>query len=53
MRLRRFVLLGKFTKILSPLVYIVFGGMAIWAMKLAGGVGPILAYSGAGVSGNN
>ncbi|MDW0116021.1 hypothetical protein QTL97_03565 [Sporosarcina thermotolerans] len=44
-------MLGKFT--LSPLVYIVFGGMAIWAIKLAGGVGPILAYSGAGVSGNN
>ncbi|MEH7125211.1 NCS1 family nucleobase:cation symporter [Bacillus sp. JJ1773] len=45
-------LLSKFTNILSPLVYIVFGGMAIWAIKLAGGVGPILAYTGAGVSGN-
>lgn len=45
--------LGKFTNILSPLVYIVFGGMAIWAIKLAGGIGPILAYTGAGVSGNN
>ncbi|KAB2338244.1 allantoin permease [Cytobacillus depressus] len=45
-------LLGKFSNILSPLVYIVFGGMAIWAIKLAGGVGPILAYTGAGVSGN-
>lgn len=44
--------LGKFTNILSPLVYIVFGGMAIWAIKLAGGIGPILAYTGAGVSGN-
>lgn len=44
--------LGKFTNILSPLVYIVFGGMAIWAIKLAGGVGPILAHTGSGVSGN-
>ncbi|MCG7343809.1 NCS1 family nucleobase:cation symporter [Sporosarcina sp. ACRSL] len=44
--------LGKFTNILSPLVYIVFGGMAIWAIKLAGGIGPILAYTGAGAVGN-
>lgn len=44
--------LGKFTNILSPLVYIVFGGMAIWAIKLAGGIGPILAYTGTGVGGN-
>ncbi|MFS0690646.1 NCS1 family nucleobase:cation symporter [Sporosarcina sp. 179-K 8C2 HS] len=44
--------LGKFTNILSPIVYVVFGGMAIWAIKLAGGIGPILAYTGNGVSGN-
>ncbi|MDN4608321.1 allantoin permease [Sporosarcina highlanderae] len=44
--------LGKFTNILSPLVYIVFGGMAIWAINLAGGIGPILAYTGKGVAGN-
>ena len=44
--------LGKFTNILSPLVYIVFVGMAIWAIKLAGGIGPILAYTSSGVSGN-
>ncbi|WNS76910.1 NCS1 family nucleobase:cation symporter [Bacillus sp. DTU_2020_1000418_1_SI_GHA_SEK_038] len=44
--------LGKFTNILSPLVYIVFGGMAIWAINLAGGIGPILAYTGSGVTGN-
>ena len=44
--------LGKVTNILSPLVYIVFGGMAIWAINLAGGIGPILAYSGTGASGN-
>lgn len=44
--------LGKFTNILSPLVYIVFGGMAIWAINLAGGIGPILSYTGTGISGN-
>lgn len=45
--------LGKFTNILSPLVYIVFGGMAIWAINLAGGIGPILSYEGSGVEGNS
>lgn len=45
--------LGKFTNILSPLVYIVFGGMAIWAINLAGGIGPILSYTGTGVHGNS
>ncbi len=44
--------LGKFTNILSPLVYIVFGGMAIWAINLAGGIGPILNYTGEGIHGN-
>lgn len=44
--------LGKFTNILSPLVYLVFGGMAIWAIKLAGGIGPILTYTGTGTKGN-
>ena len=46
-------ILGKFTNILSPLVYIVFGGMAIWAINLAGGIGPILAYTGSGYEGNS
>lgn len=45
--------LGKFTKILSFLIYIVFGGMAIWAIKLAGGIGPILDYTAKGVEGNS
>ncbi|MHA6250804.1 allantoin permease [Oceanobacillus sp. CAU 1775] len=44
--------LGKFTNILSPLVYIVFGGMAIWAVNLAGGIGPILNYTADGIEGN-
>lgn len=43
---------GKFAKILSPVVYIVFGGMAIWAVKLAGGIRPILDYVPSGISGN-
>lgn len=45
-------ILGKFTKLLSPLVYVVFGGMAIWAIQLAGGITPILEYSSKGVDGN-
>lgn len=45
--------LNKFTAILNPLIYIVFGGMAIWAIKVGGGMGNILAYtpSGDGVQG--
>ncbi|MFC4698405.1 allantoin permease [Enterococcus aquimarinus] len=38
-------ILNKFTAILSPMIYIVVGGMAIWALRVAGGFGPILAYS--------
>lgn len=36
--------LGKLTKILSPLIFLVFGGMAIWTTNLAGGVDAILSY---------
>ncbi|MBM4761321.1 putative allantoin permease [Bacillus sp. B15-48] len=36
--------LNKFTAILNPLIYIVFGGMTIWAIKVAGGMGNILAF---------
>ncbi|MED4455032.1 allantoin permease [Metabacillus fastidiosus] len=46
-------ILGKFAKILSLLIYIVFGGMAIWAIKLAGGIGPILDYTAKGIEGNS
>jgi allantoin permease len=45
-------ILGKFTKLLSPLVYVVFGGMAIWAIQLAGGIAPILEYTSKGIDGN-
>lgn len=41
-------ILNKFTAILSPLIYIVFGGMAIWAISAAGGLGAILSYDVAG-----
>lgn len=37
-------ILNKFTAILNPLIYIVFGGMAIWGVMAAGGVGNILNY---------
>ena len=36
--------LNKFTAILNPCIYIVFGGMAIWAISLVG-IGPILDYA--------
>lgn len=36
--------LNKFTAILNPLIYVVFGGMTIWAIRVAGGLGNILAY---------
>lgn len=45
--------LGKFTKFLSPMVFVVFGGMSIWAINLAGGINPILHYSEKGVEGNS
>ncbi|WP_035181471.1 allantoin permease [Lentilactobacillus farraginis] len=37
-------ILNKFTAILSPLIYVVFGGMAIWAIWGAGGLEQILSY---------
>lgn len=45
-------ILNKFTAILSPLIYIVFGGMTIWALGVAGGLRPILAYDVAGAAHN-
>jgi allantoin permease len=44
--------LGKLTKILSPLIFLVFGGMAIWAINLAGGIDAILSYQSKGIIGN-
>jgi allantoin permease len=41
--------LGKLTKILSPLIFLVFGGMAIWAINLAGGIEAILRYQPKGM----
>lgn len=45
--------LGKLTKLVSPFVFIVFGGMSIWAINLAGGIAPIMNYSPTGVEGNS
>ena len=36
--------LNKFTAILNPMIYIVFGGMAIWGIKVGGGLNKILSY---------
>ena len=45
-------ILNKFTAILNPLIYVLFGGMTIWAIKMAGGVMPILNYVPVGSSNN-
>lgn len=42
-------ILNKFTAILNPLIYVVFIGMTIWAVKVGGGFGNILAYRPEGV----
>ncbi|MGY3779530.1 allantoin permease [Isobaculum melis] len=36
--------LNKFTAILNPLIYLVFGGMAIWAISVGGGISNILSF---------
>lgn len=46
-------ILNKFTAILSPLIYVVFGGMTIWALKVGGGLGNILGYVAAGAQNIN
>lgn len=43
-------ILNKFTAILSPIIYLVFGGMTVWAIRVAGGIGNILAYDVAGAT---
>ncbi|WP_264371364.1 cytosine permease [Virgibacillus necropolis] len=45
-------LIGKIQKVLSFFIYVVFIGMAIWAVYLAGGIGPILNYTPKGIHGN-
>lgn len=37
--------LNKFTAFISPFIYIVFGGMVIWGLRVAGGFGAILDYA--------
>lgn len=38
-------ILNKFTLFLNPLIYVVFGGMTIWAISVAGGFSNILNYT--------
>lgn len=45
-------MLNRFTAILNPLIYIVFGGMTIWAINMAGGIIPILNFVPTGSSNN-
>lgn len=40
--------LGKLTKTVTVLVFVVFGGMSVWSIQLAGGIAPILAFEPAG-----
>lgn len=40
--------LGKLTKTVTVLVFIVFGGMSVWSIQLAGGIYPILAFEPTG-----
>ncbi|CEG25775.1 cytosine permease [Bacillus sp. B-jedd] len=44
--------LGKLTKTLTFLIFLVFGGMAVWAVSLVGGLSPYFAYTAKGVEGN-
>lgn len=37
-------ILNRFTAILNPLIYIVFGGMVIWGLNVAGGFSNIFSY---------
>lgn len=36
--------LNKFTAILNPLIYVVFIGMTVWAIKVGGGIANILSF---------
>jgi len=40
--------LGKLTKTVTVLVFVVFGGMSVWSIQLAGGIYPILAFEPTG-----
>lgn len=36
--------INKFTAILNPFIYVIFGGMTIWAISVSGGIAPILNF---------
>lgn len=38
-------ILNKFTAVLNPLIYVVFGGMMIWGINAAGGFRNIISYT--------
>lgn len=38
-------ILNRFTGILTPIIYVVFGAMSIWAIRVGGGLGNIMNYS--------
>jgi allantoin permease len=44
--------LGRLTKLITPLIFLVFGGMSVWSIQLAGGITPILHHTTEGVDGN-
>ncbi|MGX7092866.1 allantoin permease [Hutsoniella sourekii] len=46
-------ILNKFTAILSPIIYVVFGGMMIWAINVGDGIGNILSYVPANAANNS
>lgn len=37
-------ILNKFTAVLSPIIYIVFGAMTVWAINVGGGIGNIFSF---------
>lgn len=46
-------ILNKFTGILGPVIYVVIIAMTIWAIRVAGGMSPILSYDVSAASSNN
>ncbi|WP_235864077.1 cytosine permease [Sutcliffiella halmapala] len=44
--------IGALSKAITPLIFLVFGGMSWWAINLAGGISPILNYTAKGIEGN-
>ncbi|WP_342488847.1 cytosine permease [Cytobacillus sp. FSL W7-1323] len=45
--------LGKLSNVITPLVFLIFGGMSIWIICQAGGVEPILLHGATNISATN